>query len=236
METNTVSTTKELTPKTSAKDQLPTMELITNPDPSTIRKLQAYTSGREERYNKFAIGICSELMQVNTFDDVETPLKFFWQAISTFNKYAAEPLLALNILVTNMDAMLMTPEQKLFICTWLCKCMKYNRINDRKLDNIRLLMDTYCKKLGAQCQTPNNPKTKSIRDKLKEIVNISAEKVLDNIEHYDSKDSMKILSKFASLVIEKENPTYEKPRAIPDNPLAHYLALQREYMKQSPNP
>ncbi len=177
-----------------------------------IKQLQAYIANPNEEYNKFAVGICCELMDSNLFSDAEQPLQVFWFAITTFQNNWREPLTGLSLFIKQMDELQLNEQQKLFISQWLCKALKANAYSDRHIfDNLLQFLESYCKKLKASAQPVDAAQTISIRAKIKELVNNSVESILEDTDRISSEDNLKILTRFASLVVEKEIPTYKNP-------------------------
>jgi hypothetical protein len=167
-----------------------------------IEALEGYIKTENEYWNKFAFDMLCEILQVGQFENAETLLQLFSNAIDIFTEHHEHPLKAVSLFVGEMDKEKLNPNQRLFVYEWVIKYIKQSEFGEIDLTPIENLLNSQQEKLKAESQ-PVKPLTKNIRETLKELIEKEFEKLPDTLKELEPVQRLNILCKLIPFVLPK---------------------------------
>ena len=166
-----------------------------------IEALENYIKTENEHWNKYTFEMLCEVLQQRQFDNPETPLRLFNDAINTFTEQNEHPLKAVQMFTNEIDKQKINPNQKLFVYEWVCKYLKNSEF-DFDHEQILDLLNIQKEKLKSECQ-PVKPLTKNIQETLKEIMQKEFENLTDTLKSLEPVQRLNILCKLMPFVLPK---------------------------------
>lgn len=183
-----------------------------------IEALESYISTENAHFNSYTKKILCEAIRNGLFENPETPLRLFDYANSELEKNHEHPLKGVQLFNAEMDKEKLNPAQRLFVYEWTLKYLNNSVFGEEgkeelKLTDIQNLLTSQMEQLKAESQ-PETPKTKDIRQTLKEIVLAELAALPEMLKTLDAVQRANIVCKLAPFVL----PRVESVTAEQDEP------------------
>lgn len=167
-----------------------------------IEALESHYKTGNEHWNGFAFDMLCEVLKQGQFENSETPLQLFSDSIDIFMEHHEHPLKAVDMFVNEMTKNNLNPNQKLFICEWICKYLNQSSFEEMDLSPIKDLMKSQKAKLEAEAQ-PLKPLTRNIRETLKSLMQKELEILPETLKGLEPVQRLNILCKLMPFVLPK---------------------------------
>lgn len=170
-----------------------------------IEALESYFKTENKHWNGYAFEILCEVLQQGNFENPETPLQLFSNAIDIFSEHHKTPLKAVQLFGNEADKQNLNPAQRLFVYEWVYKYVKYSEFEKADTTEIKELLKSQTEKLKNDKPKVeyNKPLTGNIRDTLKEMMQKEIESLPDTLKGLEPVQRLNILCKLIPYVLPK---------------------------------
>jgi hypothetical protein len=170
-----------------------------------IESLESYFKTENEHWNGYALEMLCEVLQQGNFENPETPLGIFDNAVNIFTEQHETPLKAVQEFATETDKQRLTPAQKLFVYEWIYKYLKNTDYEGLDLTEVKELLKSHTERLKKDKPKVeyNKPLTGNIRDTLKVMMQKEIECLPDTLKELEPVQRLNILCKLIPYVLPK---------------------------------
>jgi hypothetical protein len=170
-----------------------------------VEALESYFKTENEHWNGYAFEMLCEVLQQGNFENPETPLELFNNAVNIFTDHYLTPLNAVQKFASETDKQKLNPAQRLFVYEWVYKYVKLSDFGDMDLSEIRGILKSQTQRLRNNKPEVeyNKPLTGNIRDTLKEFINKELEQLPDTLKELDPVQRLNLLCKLIPYVLPK---------------------------------
>jgi len=172
-----------------------------------IKSLESYFKTENEHWNVYAFEMLNEVLKQGNFENPETPLQLFSNAIDIFTEQYETPLKAVENFSKETDKQNLTPNQKLFIYEKVFDYVKHSEFEKADIGEIKDLLKSQTErfKVEVKNQKPeyNKPLVGSIRDILKEQMQKELEQLPETLKDLEPIQRLNILCKLIPYVLPK---------------------------------
>lgn len=174
-----------------------------------IDALESYIKTENKHWNEFVFEMLCEVLQQGRFENPETPLQLFSNAIEIFTKHHEHPLKAVQLFNVKVNKLQLNSIQKIFIYEWVCEYLTQFEF-DCDLTPISDLLKSQREKLKGENES-QTPQIKNIRETLKEMVQKEFETLPDTLKTLEPVQRLNIVCKLIPFVLPKiESITHEQ--------------------------
>jgi hypothetical protein len=170
-----------------------------------IESLENYFKTENEHWNGYAFEMLCEVLKHGNFENPETPLKLFDEAVNIFSEQNETPLKAVHEFATVTDKHKLTSAQKLFVLIWVYKYVNVSDFGLKGISEIEKLLKCEIEKLkNDKPQVAySKPMTVNLRDTLKELMQKELAQLPNTLNELDPAVRLNILCKLIPYVLPK---------------------------------
>jgi len=171
-----------------------------------IEALEAYFKTNNEHYNGYSFSLLVETMKSGLFDDPESPLMIFANAVNIASSQHETPVKAAAIIQEEIERLALSPEQAVFVLDWIAKYLKQSEFDDLDPEGVLRLIKAHIDRLERLISDrPENrqPITSSIRQALKRFVESELDQLPQTIKELDPAQRLSILCKLLPYAMPK---------------------------------
>lgn len=171
-----------------------------------IEALETYFKTENEYWNGYAFEVLCEVLKLGNFENPETALSLFSDAIDIFTEHFETPLKAVQLFKSQTDKHKLNNDQKLFIFDWVLKYVKYSEF-DVDIKEIKNLLTSQTEKLKNEVQNQkpeyNKPLVGDIRVTLKGLMKKELEQLPKTLKELEPAQRLNVLCKLMPYVMPK---------------------------------
>jgi hypothetical protein len=170
-----------------------------------IESLESYFKTENEHWNGFAFEMLCEVLKHGNFENPETPLQLFDNAVNIFTKQHKTPLKAVQEFAAEADKHKLTKAQKLFVYEWVYKYVRVSDFGELDLTEVMDLLKSQTERMKKDKPQVeyNKPLTGKIRDTLKELMQKELEQLPDTLKELETAQRLNIICKLIPYVLPK---------------------------------
>lgn len=167
-----------------------------------IESLESYFKTENDHWNKYAFEMVCMVLKDGTFPDPETPIQLLDYAEGVFIELHESPIKAVQEFSDRLGKSNLTPEQHLFVLTWVIAYLKNTEFENIDLSPIVELLSIKGKALASQLK-PDKPQSGNIRETLKGTIQKELEQLPETLKGLDPAQRLNVICKLIPYVLPK---------------------------------
>ena len=171
--------------------------------PKEIEAIESYLKTENNHWNKFALEMLCEVMQLGNFEKAETPLFLFDRSLRIFALQWETPLKAVDTFEAEVSKAQLNLLQKAFIYEWVYKYVRLTDFDEIDLNEIKALLKSQTEKNRKEIQLTQStqPLTVNIRATLKKMMQKEIEQLPKTLEKLDAVQRLNLICKLLPYVL-----------------------------------
>ena len=165
------------------------------------KEIESYFNTENEHWDKFVFEMYRKAIEQGIFENIETPLQLFGEAISIYTDNAQTPVKAIQLFNDELKKSKLDTIQQLFILEQLEKYL-LNTEFDEDLSKIYDLLNSNLLKLKKET-TPETPRIDNLRETLKAIIQNEVEQLPETLKALEPMQRLNVLTKLMPYVFPK---------------------------------
>ena len=169
-----------------------------------LQALEGYFKTENEHWNGYAFEMLCEVLKQGNFENPETPLELFSNAVGIFTEHCETPLQAVQMFEAETNGL--EAKQKLFVFEWILRYLRNTEFEKISTDEIQELLKSQTKRLELEVSKlpeNNKPLTGSIRETLKNLMQKELGQLPETLKELDPVQRLNILCKLMPYVLPK---------------------------------
>ena len=168
-----------------------------------VQALESYFKTENKHWNGYAFEMLCEVLQKGNFENPETPLQLFSNAVDIFTEHYETPLNAVQLFEAETDKQKLEAPQKLFVFEWVLKYVKYSEFEKADTDEVEDLLKSQTERLTSEVNKQpeyNKPLTGNIRETLKDLMQKELEQLSETLQELDPVQRLNVLWVWVSYI------------------------------------
>ncbi len=164
-------------------------------------EIESYFNTENEYWNEYVFKLYNEAIEKGIFENIETPLQLFGEAISIFTDNAEKPVNAIQLFFNKVKKAKLEAPQQAFILNQLKSYLLKTEF-DKDLSNIYDLLNSHLSIIKKEA-SPEAPRIYNLRDTLKAIIQNEIEQLPETLEALEPMQRLSVLTKLMPYVFPK---------------------------------